>query len=150
MVTAQFVLVSVNQVFHQVVLSIDWDILISQIHVPHNFFHQNFSTIDYGEDKFFGSLTVLCNFILVIVNSCPFVTFYPIFFVAVFIHFCCGVLVLSSQIPAQNSSNFFHSRYILFQLLRSLCLSIEHFSFFLIMYPCMFDLYGFHLYVTTS
>ena len=57
-------------------------------------------------DQFFRFLTALYNVFSVIVNSCTFLTLCLIFFANVFIHFCCGVLVLSSQIPVQNSSNF--------------------------------------------
>ena len=78
------------------------------LHVPLNFFHQKFCTPSIpGADQFFRLLTVWCNFFSVIVNSCTFATFCLIFFATVFVHFRCGVLVWSSQIPAQNSSNFY-------------------------------------------
>ena len=46
---------------------------------------------------------------------------------------------------------FFHFKYLSFQHLRFLCLSIEHslvfLKHFVITYPCVFDLYVFHLYI---
>ena len=76
------------------------------LHVPLNSFHQNFCTPSIpGVDQFFCILIVWCNFFSVIVNFCTVASFCPIFFATVFMYFHCGVLVLSYQIPAQNSSN---------------------------------------------
>ena len=72
---------------------------------------KTFSTKNYvlhqihGADQFFRFLTFVIFFSMTL-SSCTFVTFCSIFFVTMFIHFCCGDLVLSSQIPAHNPSIF--------------------------------------------
>ena len=58
-------------------------------------------------------------------------------------------------LPIFLPRTLFHFRYLSFQLLNSLCLSIEHYSLvflkhFIITYPCVFDLQAFYLYVTVS
>ena len=105
--TERFALISGIQVFHQVEFHCWLKHFNIAPHVPLNFFHKKLYTLLIpGADQFFRFLTDSYNLFSVIVNSCIFVTFCPVFFAAVFIHFRCGILVLSYQIAAQSSSNF--------------------------------------------
>ena len=59
-----------------------------------------------GADQFFHILIILYNFSSVIVNSSTLITFARIFSTTVLIYLLYGVLVSSSQMPAQKSTNF--------------------------------------------
>ena len=80
-------------------------LLTNALHAPMIFFHQKFSiTQTHCADQLFLFLIVLCSFFSLMVNTYTLFTFSLKLFAVVFIHFHCGVLVLSSQIPSQKSS----------------------------------------------
>ena len=122
------------------------------LNVPLNFFHQKYCTP--GSWPILSFLDCLVQFLF---GDCEFLHIRN--FLSYFLRkrvnsfLMCGFgVAFGDSLP--EIFKFFHLTYLTFQLLRSLCLSIEHSSVFLkhfvITYPCFFDLHAFRLYVKVS